>query len=97
MGRNVKPGISFYRIDSGHILNKKIRLLCNEFDSDGYYIWSCVIDYAYNKWGYYFDTKDNEEMDLFASEYCKKKLTLVKEVITGCIRRGLFDRAVYDL
>jgi hypothetical protein len=97
MGRNVKPGISFYRIDSGHILNKKIRLLCNEFDSDGYYIWSCLLDYAYNKWGYYFDTNDQEEVDLFASEYCKKKLTLVKEVIHGCIRRNLFDKDVADL
>lgn len=96
MGRNVKPGISFYRMDSGHITNKKVRLLCNEFDSDGYFIWSSLIDYAYGKWGYYFDMNDPEEMELFASEYCKKKLTLVKEVITGCIRRGLFDKAVAD-
>lgn len=97
MGRNVKPGISFYRMDSGHIINKKIRLLCNEFESDGYYIWSCALDYAYGKWGYYFDMNDKDELDLFASEYCKKKLSLVKEVISGCIRRGLFDKPVSDL
>jgi hypothetical protein len=96
MGRNVKPGISFYRMDSGHVLNRKVRLLCNEFDSDGYYIWCCLLDYAYTTWGYYFDLRDDETVELFASEYCKKKLNLVKEVIKGCIRRGLFDEPVAD-
>lgn len=96
-GRTVKPGISFYRIDSGHILNKKVRLLYNEYDSDGYYIWSCLLDKAYGDWGYYFDMNDSEEMELFAAEYCKKKLTLIQEVISGCIRRGLFDKTVADL
>jgi len=97
MSRNVKPGINFYRIDSGHILNKKVRLLCNEFDSDGYYIWSCMIDYAYLNHGYYFDFNDKEELELFASDYCKKKVHLIKEVVAGCIRRDLFDKTVADL
>jgi len=96
MGRNVKPGISFYRMDSGHILNKKVRLLCNEFDSDGYYIWSCLVDYAYLNYGYYFNLNDKEEVELFASEFCKKKPSLVHEVIRGCIIRGLFDKYVAD-
>lgn len=96
MAGKVKPGISFYRMDSGHIRDPKVRLLCNEFDSDGYYIWHALIDYGYLTWGYYFDTNDNDQLELFASEYCKKKLSLVKEVITGCIRRELFDKNVYD-
>lgn len=91
MGRSAKPGISFYRMDAGHIINKKIRLLFNEFDSEGYWIWSCLIDYGYGKWGYFFDMNDPDELELFASEYCKKKLSAIKEVITGCLRRGLFD------
>jgi hypothetical protein len=96
MGRNVKPGITFYRMDSGHVLNKKIRLLFNEYGGDGYYIWSCLLDYAYLHKGYYFDLNDREEVELFASEFCKLKLSLVQEVIGGCIRRGLFDKAVSD-
>ena len=55
-------------MDSGHITNKKVRLLCNEFDSDGYYIWSSLVDYGYGKWGYYFDMNDTEELELFASD-----------------------------
>jgi hypothetical protein len=95
MGRNVKPGITFYRMDSGHRMNKKIRLLVNEFDSNGYYIWSCLVDLAYEKWGYYIDTNDTEELELFAADI-KKPLSLVREVIKGCIRRGLFDETVAD-
>lgn len=96
IGRPLKPGISFYRKDAGHIQNSKVRLLFNEFDSDGYYIWCCLLDYAYGKWGYYFDTNNKDELELFASEYCKKKLTTIKEVIAGCIRRDLFSQIVYD-
>lgn len=96
IGRPLKPGISFYRMDSGHIRNSKVRLLYNEFGSDGYYIWSCLLDYAYEKWGYYFDTNNEDELELFASEFCKKKLTAIREVISGCIRRDLFDKIVFD-
>ena len=97
MGRNVKPGITFYRMDSGHILNKKVRLLVNEFDSDGYYIWSCIVDYSYMNDGYFFNYGNKEEFELFATDFCKKKIPLVKEVITGCLRRGLFDSNVAEL
>lgn len=96
MGRNKKPGISFYRMDSGHVTNKKVRLLMNEFDTDGYYIWKCIIDYGYKEHGYFFDMSDKDAFELFASDYCRKKLTLIREVIAGCLRRGLFDQAVAE-
>lgn len=97
MGRIFKPGISYYRMDCGHILNKKVRLLFNEFGGDGYYIWSCLLDYGYGKWGYYFDLTDKDELELFTSEFCKMKITTVNEVISGCVRRGLFDSTVFDV
>jgi hypothetical protein len=84
-------------MDSGHVTNKKVRLLMNEFDSNGYFIWKCLIDYAYGKWGYYFDLRDEEEVELFATEYCRKPKSLVMEVIAGCVRRGLFDKTVADM
>lgn len=97
MGRTAKPGISFYRMDAGHIKNKKVRLLFNEFDSDGYYIWHSLVDYAYAEWGYYFDLSDPDVLELFASEYCKKPVKIVREVIAGCIRRDLFNKDVADM
>lgn len=97
MARNVKPGISFYRMDTGHVLNPKVRLLLNEFGSDGYYVWKCLIDYGYGKWGYYFDLKDKDLLELFATDYCRKSIKLINEVIAGCLRRGLFDKTVAEL
>lgn len=97
MGRNVKPGISFYRMDSGHIRNSKLRLLYNEFGPAGYWIWSCLLDYGYEKWGYYFDLRDQDEFELFCSDVCKQSRKLVEEVIQGCARRSLFDEGVAGL
>lgn len=97
MPRTVKPGISFYRMDAGHILNKKVRLLTNEFGSEGYYIWSAILDKAYGKWGYFFDMNDADEFELFCSEYCKRPVQLVQEVIVGCLRRELFMEPVAQL
>lgn len=91
MARNVKPGITFYRMDSGHILNKKIRLLFNECGADGYYIWSAIIDKAYAECGYYFNLNDQDELELFATEYCKMPLDQIKNVIQVCIKRELFN------
>jgi hypothetical protein len=84
-------------MDCNHIINKKVRLLFNEFGGDGYYIWSCLLDYGYGKWGYLFDLNDKDELELFSTEFCKMKLNLVTEVISGCLRRGLFNKTVYDV
>lgn len=97
MARNVKPGITFYRMDAGHIMNKKVRLLVNEFKTDGYYIWKSLVDYAYLHYGYYFPLSNKDELELFATDYCKMNISTVKEVISGCIRRGLFDKRVADV
>lgn len=95
MARNVKPGITFYRVTSGHITEADMRLLFNEHDSHGYYIWACIRDYAFKNLGWHFDTRDDDEMELFASEYCKKGLGLIKVVIATCIKRGLFEADLY--
>ena len=38
----------------------------------------------------------DDELELFASDVCKKKVSLVKEVIAGCVRRDLFDKDVFN-
>jgi hypothetical protein len=92
MARQVKPGITFYRMDSGHIINKKVRLLFNECGSNGYYIWSCLVDYAYARNGYFFDLQmDPDDFDLFADEYCKMDKKVINKVVQACIKRDLFN------
>lgn len=96
MGRKSEPGIIFYRINCNHVWNKKIRLLFNEFDSDGYWIWQCILSEAYRQRGYYFDYNDKEAVELFATDVCKKRVSLVDEVVTGCVRRGLFEESLFN-
>lgn len=95
-GRKPEPGIIYYRMNCGHTRNKKVRLLFNEFDANGYWIWQCIIEKAYESTGYFFDTNDKEELELFATDVCKKQVSLVDEVIQGCVRRGLFSQSVFD-
>lgn len=97
MARKAEPGILYYRMNCGHTSNRKIRLLFNEFDSDGYWIWQCLLDNIYPDRGYYFDCSDKDVLELFATDVCKKQVSLVEEVITGCLRRGLFDQSVFEM
>jgi hypothetical protein len=96
MARTAEPGISYYRMNCGHTRNKKVRLVFNEFDANGYWIWQCILDHAYDHRGYYFDYADKDALELFATDVCKKQVSLVEEVIAGCIRRGLFSKAVAE-
>lgn len=93
MGRKQSPGINFYRMNSGHVGNKKVRLLRNKHDSDGYFIWSALIDHAYQHHGYFFNMNDESEFILFSDDI-HKPMELIKEVIECCIQVGLFNRAI---
>jgi hypothetical protein len=97
MARTLKPGIPYYSMDSDHTENSKIKLLINEFDSHGYWIYQCILGRIYKNKGYFMDLNDMDELTLFASDVCKKQVALVMEVIKGCVRRGLFDKTVYDM
>lgn len=97
MGRKAEPGISFYQMECDHINNKKVKLLINDHDADGYLIWQFILSYAYKNKGYFFDLNDPDELLLFAKDDCKKDLSLVKNVIECCLNRGLFNKAVYQL
>lgn len=97
MARKAEPGIIYYKLECDHIYNKKIRLLFNEFDSDGYWVWNCILSESYRTRGYYFDYNEKEALELFATDVCKKKVSLVEEVINGCVRRGLFDQSVFSM
>jgi hypothetical protein len=96
MAGKQKDGIDYFPVESDHVFNKKIRLLLNEFEAEGYWIWNCLLCKIYKEKGYYMDMANQDELELFAIDVCKRKVSLVKEVIYGCVRRGLFDQTVFD-
>lgn len=96
MGRKAERGIRYYPTECNHIRNPKVRLLLNDFGPKGYWVWKCIESYAYENTGYYFDNKDSDTLELFATEVCREQVSVVKEIIAGCIRRSLFDKGVAD-
>jgi hypothetical protein len=96
MARRKEPGIIYYSMEADHTQHPKVRLLFNEFGSDGYWIWSCLLDRIYKAKGYYFDTRDVDDLELFASDVCKKPLTQVLDVIKGAVRRDLFNKVIFE-
>lgn len=84
-------------MDCDHIHNKKVRLLLFEFKADGYWIWCCLVAEGYRTNGYYYDVNNRESLELFATDVCKMRVSVVDEVIAGCVRRGLFDKVVFDM
>lgn len=94
MVRKINKGIIFYPMEANHTSNKRIRLLFNDHDSDGYWIWSNIISYGYRQHGYYFHA-NTEDIELMASD-CRKSPELIEQVILSCVKRGLFDKEIYE-
>lgn len=91
-----KIGIKYYSMDVNHNRDTAVKLLFNEFGSDGYWVWQCLISFAYEEYGYYIPLNDKDWLILFATDVCKLRVALVDEIIKGCVRRGLFDQSVFN-
>ena len=94
MKRKLNKGIFFYPMEADHTSNKRLRLLFNDHDSDGYWIWSNLISYAYRMHGYYFSA-NIEDVELMSAD-CRKSPELIQEVILSCVKRGLFVKEIFD-
>lgn len=97
MGRKPKIGLIYFSMDADVVYDTNVKLIYSEFGSDGIWIWLCLLSKIYREKGYYFDLNDRDDLTLFASDVCKKQVSLVEEVIKGCSRRGLFDSSVFGM
>lgn len=96
MGRKAEPGIPYYPMNCNHINHKKIRLLINDCGGAGYWVWQCLLAHAYETKGYFFDCSVKDEVEVLATDVCKVELKEVEKVIECCLRRGLFDKRLYE-
>jgi hypothetical protein len=97
MARIAQPGIRYYSTDVDMVLHQKVKLIFNEFDSHGYWIYSCLLSEIYRVKGYYLDLSDQDYLTLFATDVVKKPVSLVKTIVSGCVRRGLFEKSLFDV
>jgi uncharacterized protein DUF4373 len=97
MARKPELGIKYFPQNTDHIRNNKVKLLMLDFAEKGYWIYQCLLCEVYEKKGYFMDLNDKDNLILFASDVCKKPVSLVNEVISGCVKRGLFDKDVFNM
>lgn len=97
MARKAEAGIEYFPMNTDIIHNPKIRLVVAEFGSKS--TWAVLLPLycnIYREKGYWIDWFDEDSKLLFAQDECKLELSVVNEIVQGCIRRSLFDKGVFD-
>lgn len=96
MARPLKDGVDYWPFDCGLFEDKKLRLIRAEFGIKGAYIALNLLNSVYKENGYFkrWDDEDCYLMSEGVGDGCSPQL--VTEVLTGCLRRGLFDTRTFD-
>ena len=93
MARPLKDGIDYFPIDCQ--FNDKMKLIQAEFGLIGVGIVIRLWQRIYGEKGYY-TAWDEDVVLVFASEN-GVGASIVSEVVSACLRRGIFDRNTYEL
>lgn len=91
--RKIK-GMFYYPMEVGHTTNRRVRLLINDHGPEGYWVWKCLIDYAYGTYGYYFPVT-GDDVDLISADVCRRPPEAVWAIIESTVKRGLFDQPIF--
>ena len=92
MSRPQKEGIDYFSLDCQ--FNDKVKLIQAEFGPVGIGILIKLWQKIYGEKGYY-TAWDNDVALVFAQD-CKAGANVVKEVVSACLRRGIFDTDKFE-
>ncbi len=87
-----KSGIDWFPLDVA--LDKKFELIEAEFGLTGFGVIVHLLQEIYGKEGYYIEW--TEEVALLFARRCGLGGSVVSEIIEASIRRGMFDKEIYD-
>lgn len=96
MARRAEDGLSYFPMNSDIIHNSKIKLVVAEFGPKAWAVLLPLYCKIYREKGYWLDWCDEDIKLLFAQYECQVEVAFANEVVVGCIRRGLFNKAVFD-
>lgn len=96
MGRTSQPGISYFPVQVDMVSNTKIKLLHNDCGPAGVWVYWCLLAESYKSKGYYLDLTDEDFLTLFSSDVCKLPISDTQHIIAQCVKRGLFNKVIYD-
>lgn len=97
MARKAEEGLEYFPLNTDIVHNPKVKLVVAEFGSKAWAVIIPLFCKIYREKGYWLDWHDEETRLLFAQDDSKCELAFVDEVVSGCIRRRLFDKAVFDM
>ncbi|GAC1385851.1 MAG: hypothetical protein NVSMB45_15080 [Ginsengibacter sp.] len=97
MARKAEEGLLYFPMNTDIIHNPKLKLVVSEFKSKSWAVILPMYCKIYREKGYYVDWFNDDIKLLFAEDEAKSELGFVNEVIAGCIRRGVFNKSVFDL
>ena len=88
----IKSGLDFFPLDV--CLDKKFELIEAEYGLTGFGVIVHLLQEIYGKEGYYIEW--TEEVALLFARRCGLGGSVVSEIIEASIRRGMFDKEIYD-
>ena len=96
MARPIKDGVSYWPFDVDMLEDKKFKLLRGEFGVKGAYVALVILNSVYKDKGYYkrWDDEDCLLTSDGVGDGCTPRL--VDEILHGCVRRGLFDKHLFQ-
>lgn len=96
MARPIKLGLDYYPKNTDVFEDRKIRKLLKEFGSKGYLVYDYLICVIYRDKGYYVEHDGEMAFDIADKLGCGINEDLVKEIVNGCIRYGLFNKRLFE-
>lgn len=90
---STSPGIPWFPFDVH--LDDKFGLIEAEFGSAGFSVVVKLFQKIYGEQGYYCEWTEDVAL-LFSSEKARLGYNVVSEIVSASIRRGMFDKNIYD-
>lgn len=97
MARPIKKGLDYYPKNINFYEDRKIRKLLKEFGSKGVLVYDYLLCLIYRDNGYYVEYDGELAFDIADYLGCGLTEGLVKEIVKGCVRVGLFDKRLHDM
>ena len=97
MARPLKDGVDYFPKDTSFYNDDKVRLLRGEFGVMGMYVLDYLLCEIYGKNGYFLPWDSNKPILIAEAAGAKLTHNDISEVVSGCIRRSIFDKRVFDM
>lgn len=92
-GRQNKVGLDYFELDCH--MDEKVRLIQAEYGVKGFAVFVKLLQEIYGGHGYYCEWNRDREL-LFASENGLSGGSLLKDIVSACIKRKLFSEHLYS-